>query len=213
MTMTQQWVRRGAGAVMLLALASMGACRSRSEIVEALGTVLGGGQGQGAQVGGTIAGLDTRNLQIGLRQSNGQTVGIGYDENTQVVYQGQRYQVTNLEAGDEVVMRVLDRGNGNYYTDSVHVTASVSSNGATGSAGGGNASNAVRQLQGVVRQIDRTNGLFSLEMQGGATVIVAMPYNPRTNDVQRFQSLRAGESVRLSGVFLNNTRVELRQFH
>lgn len=199
-------VRRAAGAAALLALASATACRSGAEIQEALGTILGGGQ-QAAQVGGTIAGVDTRSLQIGLRQSNGQTVGIGYDDKTQVIFQNQRYAVTNLEAGDEVVMRVIDKGNNTYYTDSVHVTASVSS------SGSGSASGSVQQLQGVVRQIDRTNGLFSLELSAGRTVIVAMPYNPRSTDVTRFQNLRAGDSVRLAGVYLNNTRVELREFY
>ena len=199
-------LRRAAALAAALALGALGACRSGAEIQEALGSILGG-QGQSAQLAGTIAGVDTRNLVIGIQQSNGQTVGIGYDENTQVVYQNQRYAVTNLEPGDQVVARVLDRGNGNYYTDSVHVTASVSSSGGT-TAGG-----TVQAIAGVVRQIDRANGLFSLELQNGGTVTVSMPYNPRTSDATRFQNLRSGESVRLYGVYLNNTRVELRQFY
>jgi hypothetical protein len=44
-------------------------------------------------------------------------------------------------------------------------------------------------------------------------VIVSMPYNPRQSDVNRFNNLRVGDQVRFYGVFLNNSRVELRQFY
>lgn len=210
--------RRGVGAALatLVALNALGACRSAGSLGEVLGSVLGGGaqgqgaQGQGAQLAGTVAGVDTRGQQIGIQQGNGQTVAVGYDNNTRVVFQNQNYPVTALERGDQVVVRVLDRGNGAYYTDSVSVTQSVSATGGTAS-GGGTAS--VQSIQGVVRQIDRTNGLFSLEVGGGGTVVVAIPYGAQSADVNRFRSLRPGESVRLAGVFLNNSRVELRQFY
>jgi hypothetical protein len=39
-----------------------------------------------------------------------------------------------------------------------------------------------------------------------------MPYNPRSNDVTRFNQLRNGDYVRLQGELLNNTRFELKQF-
>ena len=42
---------------------------------------------------------------------------------------------------------------------------------------------------------------------------VTMPYNPSRADQQRFQNLRNGDNVRFTGVYLNNTRVELRQFY
>jgi hypothetical protein len=210
MSLAHRALRRVAAAASLAALASLGACKSAGSLGEVLGSVLGGGQGQGNQLAGTIAGVDTRAQQIGIEQGNGQTVAVGYDNNTRVVFQSQNYPVTALERGDQVVARIQDRGNGSYYTDSVQVTRSVSPNGGTASGGG---SESVQAIQGVVRQIDRTNGLFSLEASGGGTVIVAIPYGARSADVRRFQSLRAGETVRLAGVFLNNSRVELRQFY
>jgi hypothetical protein len=206
-------MRRAASAALLLGLGTLAACKSAGGVGDILAGVLGGGQAQGAQgaqVAGTIAGVDTRAQQIGLQQGNGQTVGLGYDANTKVVFEGQLYAVTNLEAGDQVVARVLDQGNGAYYTDSVHVTRSVGPSGGATAVGG---SGTVQQLQGVVRQIDRANGLFTLDLQGGVILTVSMPYQPRSTDVTRFQNLRAGESVRLAGVYLNNTRVELRQFY
>ena len=201
-------VRRGAGAVLLLAVSSLAGCQSAGGLGEVLGSVLGGGQAQGTQVAGTIAGVDTRSQQIGIQQGNGQTVPVGYDTKTRVIYQGQNYPVTALERGDQVVARILDQGNGAYYTDSVHVTQSVTTTGGTGSGGG-----TVQSIQGVVRQIDRNNGLFSLDVQGGGTVTVSIPYGARSADVTRFQNLRSGDSVRLAGVFLNTSRVELRQFY
>ncbi len=210
MPFAQRAGRRGAAAVLLVALVSAGGCKSAGSLGDVLGSVLGGGQRQGNQLAGTIAGVDTRGQQIGIQQGNGQTVAVGYDNNTRVVYQNQNYPVTALERGDQVVARVLDRGNGAYYTDSVFVAQSVSTSGRAGSQSG---SEGIRTLQGVVRQTDRNNGLFSLELNGGGTVIVSLPYGARSSDVNRFQNLRAGESVRLAGVFLNNSRVELRQFY
>ena len=209
-------LRRGAAAALFsVALGSLAACQNSGAIGDVLGSVLGGqapGAQRGAQLAGTIAGVDTRGQQIGVQQRNGETVGIGYDQNTRVVFQNQNYPVTALERGDQVVVRVLDRGNGAYYTDSVHVTQSVSgSGGASGGASGGSAT--VQSIEGVVRQIDRNNGLFSLDVRGGGTVIVSLPYGARRADVDRFQGLRQGEAVRVAGVFLNNTRVELRQFY
>ena len=209
MLVTHRALRRGTIALAALALLPLAGCRSSSEIAEALGTVLGGqGQGQAAQLAGTIAGVDTQNQQIGVQASNGQTVALSYDQNTRVVYQDKAYQVTALERGDQVVARVIDRGNGAYYTDSISVTASVQSSGAAGGASG-----SVQSLQGTVRQVDRTNGLFSVDLSSGQQVVVSLPYNPRQSDVTRFNALRAGDSVRFTGVALNNTRVELREFY
>ena len=186
----------------LLTLAALGACSSTGGIGDILGGVLGGGGGQ--QVAGTIRGVDTRNQQITLQQSNGQSVALAFDNNTRVVYENRNYAVTNLEYGDEVVARIQD-SNGTYYTDSITVTRSV---------GGGSSSTAtgdVQSFQGRVRQIDRQNGLFTMDVSNG-TLTVSLPYNVSSGDLQRFQNLRSGDSVRFYGAYLNNSRVELRQF-
>ena len=191
------------------ALLALSACSSAANIGEILGGVLGGGGAQGGQAAGTIAGVNTQSQQIGLTTSDGQTVALLFDANTKVVYQNQLYPVTALERGDEVVVRVQSTQNGGYYTDSVFVTRSVT--GSSGSASGGSAS--VQALQGTVRQIDRNNGLFALETGNGVMLTVSLPYNVTANDASRFRNLRTGEHVRLYGVYLNNTRVELRQFY
>lgn len=185
-----------------LALIAMSAC-ANSGLGNILGSVLGGG---GNELAGTIQGVDTRNQQIGIIQSNGQTVGVRYDNNTRVIYQNQNYPVTALENGDQVVARIQDNGNGSYYTDSIQVTQSVQ-NGGSGT-GSGN----VQSFQGTVRQVDIQNGLFTIDGGTGYVVTVSMPYNPTRADLNRFQNLRQGDQVRFYGVALNNTRIELRQF-
>ena len=200
MTVLQRAARTTAVA---LALIATSAC-ANSGLGNILGSVLGGG---GNELAGTIQGVDTRNQQIGIIQSNGQTVGVRYDNNTRVIYQNQNYPVTALENGDQVVARIQDNGNGNYYTDSIQVTQSAQ-NGGTGTGSG-----SVQSFQGTVRQVDIQNGLFTIDGGTGYVVTVSMPYNPTRADLNRFQNLRQGDSVRFYGVALNNTRIELRQFY
>jgi hypothetical protein len=211
MTTLERAARRGA---VTLALLATGACASGGGggIGEILGSVLGGGaagqQQQGAsQVSGQIRQVDTRSRQIALQLSNGQTVGLGYDDQTQVVYNNQRYAVTSLDPGDQVTARVQSAGGNGYYTDLVQVDRPVQESGGAAASG-----ESVRALQGTVREIDQRNGMFSLQT-GSGTVVVSLPYNVSRADQQRFQSLRPGDAVRFQGVFLNNTRVELRQFY
>jgi hypothetical protein len=196
--------RRAAAA---LALATVAACSQAGGLGNVLGSVLGGGQQQN-QVSGTIQNVDTRNAQIGLRQSNGQTVALAFDNNTKVVYQNQNYSVTNLEYGDQVTARVQQTQNGGYYTDLVQVDQSVST-----STSGSTSSGQLQTLQGSVRRIDAANGLFLLDVNSSTQLTVSMPYNPTRADQQRFQNLRVGDVIRFGGVYLNNTRVELRQFY
>lgn len=191
-------------ATVMVIIAATGACSSG--LGNVLGSVLGGGgqQQQSGQLTGTIRAVNANNQQITIQQSNGQSVAVSYDNQTQVVYQNQRYSVSSLEYGDRVTASVRQARNG-YYTDYVQVDQSVSTTG-TGSSG------SVQSIQGNVRQVDSRNGLFTVESNTGV-LTVSLPYNPRSADVDRFQRLRQGEYVRFYGVFLNNSRVELRQFY
>lgn len=184
-------------------VATTGACSSG--LGNILGSVLGGGGGQqqSGRLTGTVRGVDTRNQQLTIQQSNGQSVAVLFDNQTRVVYQNQNYSVANLEYGDQVTASIRQAQNGAYYTDYVQVDRSVSSSSASGN---------VQQIQGNVRQVDSRNGLFTVE-SGNGVLTVSLPYNPRSTDVNRFQNLRAGDFVRFYGVFLNNSRVELRQFN
>jgi hypothetical protein len=203
MTSLRGAARGGAAAIVFLVAT---ACSNNSSLGDILGGVLGGGGN--SQVSGTIAGVNTRLQQVGVQQSNGQTVTLNYDNNTQVVYQNQNYSVTSLEYGDQVTARVANSNNSNsgYYTDLIQVNQSVST-------GSGGTSGNLQTFEGTVRNIDRTNGYFSISANNYGTLTITMPYNPRSTDLNRFNGLRTGDFVRLSGLMVNNSRVELRQFY
>ena len=195
-------IRRAAMAA--LVMTSAGACAGN--LGNVLGGVLGGGTNQSGQLSGTIRGVDTRSQQISIQESNGQTVPVSYDNQTQVVFQNQNYSPTSLENGDMVTARVQANGN-SYYTDYVEVDQSIRGSGT------GSVSNNVQLMQGTVRQVDRRNGVFTVDVNNGYTLTVTMPYNPATNDVNRFNGLRSGDFVRFYGVYQSSSQVQLRQFN
>jgi outer membrane lipoprotein SlyB len=201
MTIIQR-IQRFSAAAAIVAFASACAGNSLGNI---LGGVLGGGaqSGQSGQLSGTIRGVDTRSQQISIQQSNGQTVPVYYDNQTQVVYQNQNYSPTALENGDRVTARIQANGN-NYYTDYVQVDQSVN-----GTASSSN----LQMLQGTVRQIDRQNGWFTVDVNNYNTLTVTVPYNVSSNDINRFRSLRSGDFVRFYGQYISSGQVQLRQFN
>ena len=204
-------LRGAGGALLCLTLALVPAACNNSQLGSVLGSVLG--QGQGNQVSGAVLGVDTRSQQLQIQMSNGQTVTLGYDQNTTVTYQNQQYQVTNLERGDQVTVAVQDAGNGSYYASTIQVDQSVSSGSSNGGVYNGSGTANVQTFQGVVQQVDRSNGLFAVDVGNGVGITVSLPYNVSRNDQTTFQNLRIGDRVRFYGTYLNNTRVELRQFY
>ena len=191
-------------AAMTCLLVASGACSQLGSILGGAGGA--GGSPQSGQVSGHVEGVDTRTQQIVIQASNGQRVALAYDNQTAVVYQNQNYPVTALERGDQVTARVQSASNGAYYTDLVQVDRSVSDTGSGAGSGG------VQSFQGTVGQIDRSNGAFRLD-GNSSSIIVSLPYNLRQSDLNTFQNLRVGDRVRLYGVLVNNSRVELRQFY
>ncbi|MFN2637445.1 MAG: hypothetical protein ABR585_10495 [Gemmatimonadaceae bacterium] len=199
MTKTQ----RGFGSAGLgVALMAFTACSSLGGLGNVLGSVLGGG---GNQVQGTVMAVDTRSQQVAIQQSDGQSVYLQYDSQTRVVYNNQNYSVTSLERGDQVTANVQQTNNNSYYTDVIEVNQSIRG-GSTSTSGN------VQAFEGTVRQVDYQNGWFTFDTNN-ARYTVTMPYNPRTNDVNTFRSLRNGQYVRLYGTYLSNSRIELSQFY
>lgn len=187
--------------VALSAAIALSACAQAGS----LGDILGGVLNAPAQsVTGTIQSVDSRSQRIYLRTSDNQTVALSYDDRTSVVYQQQSYPVSALEAGDQVSVRVTGTTGGGYYADRIDVTSS---------AGGGGAGGNVQAVQGTVRQVDLANGAFTVNTTSQGLLTITLPYNPRSQDLDRFRSLRSGDYVRLYGVYLTNSRVELRQFY
>lgn len=191
------------GAAVALA-AAVAACSSMGTVGDILGGVLGGG---GSQVSGTVRGVNTQSQYISLQQSNGQSVDLQFDGQTRVVYQNQTYSVTALDPGDQVSARVQQLQSGGYYTDSIAVIQPVSGSGSSTGSG------TVQSLQGTVRQVDYNNGVFTVDAGGNVLLTVSLPYGASATTVQRFNALRSGDYVRFQGVYLSQTRVELRQFN
>ena len=189
----------------MAAIATVAACATNGGLGNVLGGILGT---QPAQVGATVQGVDTRSQMISLAQSNGQTMGVYYDSRTKVVYQNKLYPVTSLENGDQVLARLQDNGGNGYYTDSIYVTQPVN-----GSSNAGSAPTNVQTLQGTVQRVDRSTGSFTVDAGNGAQLVVTLPYRANSADVNRVNNLRVGDYVRFGGVYLNNNRVELRQFY
>ena len=187
-------------------LAALGACSSVGNLGNILGGVLGRG-GQAGQVSGYVQGVDTRSQIIALQQPNGQPVNLLFDNQTKVIYNNQSYAVTSLDRGDQITARVQNTDNG-YYTDVVQVDRPVQN-----STEATTTSSNVQNMQGTVRQIDQQNGLFTMDVSNAGRLTVSMPFSPRRADLTKFQSLRSGDVVRIAGVFLNDSRVELRQFY
>jgi hypothetical protein len=196
-----QTIRRSAAAALLVV-----ATACAGNLGNILGGVLGGGGASGNQLSGTVRGVDTRYQQISIQTSNGQTVPVSYDNQTQVVYQNQNYPPTSLEYGDQITARIQANGN-SYYTDYIQVDQSV--NNGSGNVSSGN----VQSLQGTIRSVDRRNGFFTVDIGNYNTVTVTMPYNASSNDVNRFNSLRNGDFVRFYGVYTGQSQVQLRQFN
>ena len=201
MTIVQRCARIGA---MTLLVGALGACANTGGLGGILGSVLGGNSQ--SQISGTVRGVDTRSQLITIQQSNGRTATVTYDNQTQVVYQNRNYPITALQYGDQVTARIQSTQNNVYYADLIQVNQSVSSN--TGTSGSN-----VQSVQGTVRQVDTRSGVFTIDTGGNVILTVSMPYSANNADQNRFQNLRSGDYVRFYGVFVNNTRVELRQFY
>lgn len=184
----------------------LGACAQTGSLGDILGGVLNSPNG-GQQVSATVSGVDSRAQQVFLRQQDGSILAVSYDSRTQVVYQNQNYSVTSLENGDQVTVRIQSSGNNTYYTDYIQVNQSANTSGTVNSGSG-----QLYSMSGNVRQVDRTNGWFTIDTQNG-TVTVQMPYNPRSTDLNKFNSLRSGDYVQLQAYYLSSSRYQLASFY
>ena len=203
------------GAVLLGAGIAITGC-SQLGSLGSLGNVLGGvlsPAGSGNQVYATVRYVDTRSQVLQVTTQNGQTCNIYFDQNTQVVYQNQRYNVTSLEQGDEVAMRIQQDQRGNYYTDYIQVTRSVQNNGGGyNNTGGYGTYNGTVRLEGNVQYVDYNRGLFSVNTNQG-TVTVSLPYNVSATDANYFRNLRQGQYVRVEGTMTAQNQLQFQRFY
>jgi hypothetical protein len=205
-------------ATRLIAVTAMmlvfGGCAQTAGIGDILGGVLGGGAPAGMESGSVVAevqGVDANNQVLQFRTEQGQNVNIRFDSRTRVVYRQQEYPVTSLERGDVVRATVSQTNQNEYYTSYIEVQQSVQER--TGNTGTGTDANRLYQLQGTVDQIDYSRGLFTMRASNGGILTVAMPYNPRISEKDRFERLRRGDTVRVEGRYVSQDRMELERFY
>lgn len=121
-------------ATLALAALLVAACGSSGGLGSISDIILGSpSTSQSSDVKGTVSGIDTSARRIdldvsyinNLRNTNTQRGSIYYDNNTRVVYQGNTYNVGDLERGDEIeVVGVND--NGRYIAQTITVVRDVS---------------------------------------------------------------------------------------
>jgi hypothetical protein len=196
---------------------------SLGQLGNVLGGVMGAGSGSG-EVAGTVRYVDTQRQMLQITTSNGQTGNVYFDNRTQVVYQNQNYNVTALEQGDQVQLRLQQDQQGNYYTDYIMVTRSVQdsnggynnggyNNGTYNGGGYSTGTNGYVQAEGRVTWLDFQRGQFGLATTNRGTLTVVMPYNSNATDANRFRNLRQNDYVRVEGQMVNNGTVQLQRFY
>lgn len=163
-----------------------------------LGEILTGGptpEGQARSGEVTVEVQEVRQdrQQIIVRTEDGRQGAVLYDQNTQVIYQDQRYPVDALEYRDVVDMRIQEVQQG-YYTDLIQVRTTAQER-----QGGSGASQetGVHRLEGRIGDIDLDNLLFTLNMTQGGTLPVYLPSNASTAMRDRLRQHRDGDYVKV----------------
>ena len=122
-------------ATLALTALLLGACGSSGGRGDLGSIILGSpSQSEPSDVRGAVSYVDTSARRIDLdvtyvnnlrNTGNSQRGSIYYDNNTRVVYQGQTYNVSDLERGDEIEVRGVN-DNGRYLAQTITVVRDVS---------------------------------------------------------------------------------------
>ncbi len=155
--------------------------------------------------------LDTASREIHLRPNNSRTRVVGYSDGARVLFRGREYPVTQLQSGDIVAMQLKQDSRGNSYTDLVRVQESVRDRDQT-RGGSSRPASGNQTVDGRVEQVNFQGNSFEIRDQSRERVFVSIPNNARESDVDRFNSLRSGDYVRVEGRFLDRDRFELDSF-
>lgn len=194
----------------LLALAvTATACSGGSLGDILLGSPSGGGGSGSGTVTVEVQEVRSTQQQIIVRTQEGRQGPVLYDQNTQVIYQNERYAVENLERGDVVDMRVQEVQQG-YYTDLIQVRTPVQER--QGGTAGGGGDTGVYAVEGTIGQIDLNRWTFTLNMTQGGAVAVHLPDDASSSDRDRLRQYRSGDYVRVEVRPLDQENAELVRF-
>ena len=157
---------------------------------------------------GEVERVDNRAHEIETRTDSGRTVAIGYDDQTQVIYQRRNYSVANLEPGDYIAAKIERDRNGQDLADNITVRESVQERGAN------NPRNTRRldRAEGKIEDIDARRGTFEMRDARNHLILVSVPFNAPRSVIDEFNNLRTGDYVRIEGRAVNPDRFDLENF-
>lgn len=132
---------------------------------------------------GTVNSVDSRNIYVNVSDYNGtRQMTVPYDSRTQVTYQGQYGNPSQLERGDQVTIRM----NSNGIADLVTVTQSVSASSSPTYPGQYPTSTATGRIQGTVNYVDtaanliQVNASYVTGLRTSSNNVVTIYYDTRT---------------------------------
>jgi hypothetical protein len=179
--------------------------------------VLNGGLGTlyGNEVEGEIRGVNTRSRYLEVRTYNGRSERVRYDGRTRVVYRDRQYNPSALERGDEVSIRTSRDRNGYLYADHVRVRHSRGDDRYSRDRDRDRDrdrrardrdwyEDRVYSLDAHVVRVSRTSRQMELRTSDGRRVWATLPHDSRDRD--RFNRLREGDRVRLTGRYTSRER-------
>lgn len=182
--------------------------------------VLNGGLGTlyGNEVEGEIRGVNTRSRYLDVRTYNGRSERVRYDGRTRVLYRDRQYNPSALERGDEVSIRTSRDRNGHLYADHVRVRNSRGNDRYDSRdrdsdrrdrdrdryEDRGRYDDRVHSLDARVVRVSRTARQMELRASDGRRVWATLPHDSRDRD--RFNRLREGDRVRLTGRYTSRER-------
>ena len=186
-----------------------------------------GGWGGSSELHGRVEGVQTRLHTIQLRRDNGRREVVRFDGRTEVVSGNRRTTAASLDRGDYVSMRVSRDSRGRLYTR--HVT--VRHENRQVYRGDDRVRDRVpdrrrddrryedrrderydaRSVTGRVGRVDRSGRRFELRGDRG-TVWVSVAPNASRGVRDRFQRLREGDRVSVTGRYVGRDRFQMERF-
>ena len=216
---------RGLAAGAMLALAAVsGGCAGNSW------DDVYGGRGGGSELHGRVEGVQTRLHTIQIRRDNGRREVVRFDGRTEVVSGNRRTTAAALDRGDYVSMRVNRDSRGRLYTR--HVTVRHENRQVYRGDRDRDRDRVpdrrrddrryedrrdddrrydARSVEGRVGRVDRSGRRFELRSDRG-TVWVSVAPNASRGVRDRFQRLRTGDRVSVTGRYVSRDRFQMERF-
>jgi translation initiation factor IF-1 len=147
----------------------------------------------------TINGIDPGLRELYLRTDRNQHYVVNYTTGTQVTSRGRAASVNDLQAGDRVTVELREGTGRRLFADEIRLE-------------GAGLASPLRTVEGTVERIVPERGFLELRTINGALFTVFVPEDSSTETRRRFERIRAGDTVRLEGERLDESRIELLAF-